>query len=211
MTAVKLDELSKRFGDREVFRAVTLRFEPGRIYGLIGRNGSGKSVLMKCIAGLVRPSGGTVEVFGRQVGRDVDFAPDTGIAIEQPGLLLRKSAYDNMKILSALTGRPCGAEIARLIGQVGLDPGERKPVGKYSMGMKQRLSIAMALLGGPRLLLLDEPMSNLDARGAEEMRALFRRLADEGRTIVVATHVQADISELCDEVCHMEDYRVAAQ
>lgn len=211
MTAVKLDELSKRFGDREVFRAVTLRFEPGRIYGLIGRNGSGKSVLMKCIAGLVRPSGGTVEVFGRRVGRDVDFAPDTGIAIEQPGLLLRKSAYDNMKLLSALTGRPCRAEIARLIEQVGLDPAERKPVGKYSMGMKQRLSIAMALLGGPRLLLLDEPMSNLDARGADDMRALFRCLADEGRTIVVATHVQADISGLCDEVCHMEDYRVAAQ
>jgi ABC-2 type transport system ATP-binding protein len=204
MITVKVDQLTKRFGEDDILKSVSIDFEAGKIYALIGRNGSGKSVLMKCISGLVRPTSGFIEVFGKRIGRDVDFAPDTGIAIEQPGLLLRKSAFENMRILSALSKRPSVSEISQLIKSVGLDPNEKKVVGKYSMGMKQRLSIAMALLGDPKLLLLDEPMSNLDKSGADEMRGLFKRLAREGKTILIATHVQDDVSELCDGICRLE-------
>ena len=163
MNVITIKNLYKRFGEHEVLSAVNLEFESGQIYGLVGRNGSGKSVLLKCIAGLIIPTSGEICVLGEQVGKDTDFAPRTGIAIEQPGLLLRKSAFENMKILSALTKRPSYDEINRLIQLVGLDPCDKKPVGKYSMGMKQRLSIAMALLDDPDILLLDEPMSNLDS------------------------------------------------
>lgn len=205
MNVISIINLSKRFGENEVLSSISLEFEDGKIYGLVGRNGSGKSVLLKCIAGLVVPTCGEINIYGNRIGKDMDFAPHTGISIEQPGLLLRKSAYENMRILSALSKRPSEDEIIKLIKMVGLEPKESKPVGKYSMGMKQRLSIAMALLDDPNILLLDEPMSNLDSEGAAQMRSLYRALANKGKTILIATHVQEDVSELCDGICHIEN------
>lgn len=150
-------------------------------------------------------------ILGKRIGKDIDFAPRTGIAIERPGLLLRKSAYENMKTLAALTKRPSSEEINRLIQIVGLDPTEKKPVGKYSMGMKQRLSIAMALMDNPDILLLDEPMSNLDITGAAQMRALYQELAHRGKTIHIATHVQEDVTELCNRMCRIENGRASIE
>lgn len=209
MTSIIVENLCKSFGDNEVLKAVTAEFESGKIYGLVGRNGSGKSVFLNCIAGLVHSTQGSIVIFGKRIGKDVDFAPDTGIAIEQPGLLLRKSAYANMKSLAALTGKSSAEEIMRLIRLMGLNPSERKAVAKYSMGMKQRLSIAIALLDNPMLLLLDEPMSNLDQNGVEEMRQLFRKLANAGKTVIIATHVQKDVDELCDTIFHFESGTVS--
>lgn len=203
--AITVDKLVKRFEDNEVLRSISMNFEQGRIYGIVGRNGSGKSVLLKCIAGLVVPTSGEITVLGKRIGKDADFAPNTGIAIEQPGLLLKKSAYENMKTLAALTHKPPDEEINRLISMVGLNPKEKKAVGKYSMGMKQRLSIAMAMLGDPAILLLDEPMSNLDVAAADEMRELYRKLAQQGKTILIATHVKEDVSELCESICRIEN------
>lgn len=208
MSLISVEDVSKHFGNHEVLKHVNLTFEKGKIYGLVGRNGSGKSVLLKCIAGLVIPNSGKICVQGKQLGRDVDFAPKTGISIEQPGLLLKKSAYENMKILSALSKKPDKMEINDLIRLVGLKPSERKAVKNYSMGMKQRLSIAMALLDNPEILLLDEPMSNLDSAGMVEMRALYRDLAQKGKTIVIATHMKEDIETLCDCVYRIKDGNV---
>ena len=184
---------------------VSLELPEGHIYGLVGRNGSGKSVLLKCIAGLIRPTGGTIEVFGKQIGKDIDFAPSTGIAIDQPGLLLRKSAKENMRALSALLHKPDDAQISMLLQKVGLQPDERKPVAQYSTGMKQRLSIAMAMLDAPKLLLLDEPMSNMDVSGASEMRRLFRNLSNEGTTLIIATHIAEDVEQLCKVVYRIRE------
>lgn len=211
MNVITIQNLSKKFGDNEVLTSINLEFEAGQIYGIVGRNGSGKSVLLKCIAGLVLPTSGEIRVLGKRIGKDIDFAPRTGIAIEQPGLLLRKSAYENMKTLAALTKRPSSEEINRLIQIVGLDPTEKKPVGKYSMGMKQRLSIAMALMDNPDILLLDEPMSNLDITGAAQMRALYQELAHRGKTILIATHVQEDVTELCNRMCRIENGRASIE
>lgn len=211
MNVITIQNLNKKFGDNEVLTSINLEFEAGQIYGIVGRNGSGKSVLLKCIAGLVLPTSGEIRVLGKRIGKDIDFAPRTGIAIEQPGLLLRKSAYENMKTLAALTKRPSSEEINRLIQIVGLDPTEKKPVGKYSMGMKQRLSIAMALMDNPDILLLDEPMSNLDITGAAQMRALYQELAHRGKTILIATHVQEDVTELCNRMCRIENGRASIE
>ena len=211
MNVITIQNLSKKFGDNEVLTSINLEFEAGQIYGIVGRNGSGKSVLLKCIAGLVLPTSGEIRVLGKRIGKDIDFAPRTGIAIEQPGLLLRKSAYENMKTLAALTKRPSSDEINRLIQIVGLDPTEKKPVGRYSMGMKQRLSIAMALMDNPDILLLDEPMSNLDITGAAQMRELYQELAHRGKTILIATHVQEDVTELCNRMCRIENGRASIE
>ncbi len=203
--AVNIHHLSKKFGDQVVLNNVSLELPEGHIYGLVGRNGSGKSVLLKCIAGLIRPTGGTIEVFGKQIGKDIDFAPSTGIAIDQPGLLLRKSAKENMRALSALLHKPDDAQISMLLQKVGLQPDERKPVAQYSTGMKQRLSIAMAMLDAPKLLLLDEPMSNMDVSGASEMRRLFRNLSNEGTTLIIATHIAEDVEQLCNVVYRIRE------
>lgn len=203
--AVSIHHLSKKFGDQVVLNNVSLELPEGHIYGLVGRNGSGKSVLLKCIAGLIRPTGGTIEVFGKQIGKDIDFAPSTGIAIDQPGLLLRKSAKENMRALSALLHKPDDAQISMLLQKVGLQPDERKPVAQYSTGMKQRLSIAMAMLDAPKLLLLDEPMSNMDVSGASEMRRLFRNLSNEGTTLIIATHIAEDVEQLCNVVYRIRE------
>ncbi len=203
--AVKIDHLTKKFGEHVVLKDISLELPEGQIYGLVGRNGSGKSVLLKCIAGLIRPTTGTIEVFGKKIGKDVDFAPATGIAIDQPGLLLRKNARENMRELSALLHKPDNAQISTLLQKVGLQPDERKPVAQYSTGMKQRLSIAMAMLDAPKLLMLDEPMSNMDVNGAKEMRELFKNLAHEGATLVIATHIAEDVEQLCDTVYCIRD------
>ena len=208
MNAVIVDRITKTFGEHRALDSISMALELGKIYGLVGRNGSGKSLLMKCIAGLLRPTSGSISVFGQRIGRDVDFAPDTGIVIEQPGLLMKKSAMKNLYTLASLTSRPVRSELEELLRMIGLDPMEKKAVYKYSMGMKQRLGIAMALVGHPRLLLLDEPMSNLDRNSADDMRALFKELAANGKTLVVATHVQEDISNLCDQVFHMESGKI---
>ncbi len=203
--AVKIHRLSKKFGEQVVLNDVSLELPEGQIYGLVGRNGSGKSVLLKCIAGLIHPTSGTVEVFDKQIGKDVDFAPSTGIAIDQPGLLLRKSAKENMRALSALLHKPDDAQISSLLQKVGLQSDERKPVAQYSTGMKQRLSIAMAMLDAPKLLLLDEPMSNMDVSGSSEMRKLFRNIANEGTTLVIATHIAEDVEQLCNVVYRIRE------
>lgn len=204
-SAVRISHLSKNFGEQVVLNDVSLELQEGQIYGIVGRNGSGKSVLLKCIAGLIRPTGGTVEVFEKKIGKDVDFAPSTGIAIDQPGLLLCKSARENMRELSALLHKPDDTQISILLQKVGLQPDERKPVSQYSTGMKQRLSIAMAMLDAPKLLLLDEPMSNMDVNGAKEMRELFRNLTHEGTTLMIATHIAEDVDQLCNTVYCIRD------
>lgn len=202
--AVILDQLSMRFGQHTVVKQVSCRFEAGRIHGIVGRNGSGKTVLMKCILGFLRPSAGSATVFGKQIGRDTDFAPDTGMLIESPGFLPFESGLANLKWLARLTGIRGTDRIKECIRLVGLDPDMKKPVGKYSMGMRQRLGIAQALLSNPRLLVLDEPTNGLDKQGVVDIRALLMLLREQGKTILLASHNPLDISELCDTIQEMD-------
>ena len=202
--AISVQNVSKDFGAERVLNSVSRDFEQGKIHGIVGNNGSGKTVLMKCICGFLIPTEGTVTVNGKRVGRDVDFPPGLGLIIETPGFLPNLSGAKNLEILASLNKKIGLAEIADSIRRVGLDPLMKKPVGKYSLGMRQRLGIAQAIMEDPALLILDEPLNGLDKHGVREMRDLIKGLKADGKTILLASHNQGDIDELCDTVCEMD-------
>ena len=202
--AVSVKGISKHFGKECVLKDVTRDFEKGKIHGIVGNNGSGKTVLMKCICGFLIPDEGEVIAAGKHIGRDVDFPGDLGIIIEAPGFLSNVSGRKNLEILASLNKKIGAKEIEDAIIRVGLDPNMKKHVGKYSLGMKQRLGIAQAIMEDPSLLILDEPFNGLDKNGVSDMRKLIKELKNEGKTIILASHNQTDIDELCDTVCEMD-------
>ena len=204
MNIISVKNLSKDFGQERVLKSVTRDFEKGKIHGIVGNNGSGKTVLMKCICGFLIPTEGEVIVNGKRVGKEVDFPPGLGLIIETPGFLPNMTGVKNLEILASLNKKIGLREIAAAIRRVGLDPLMKKPVGKYSLGMRQRLGIAQAIMENPSLLILDEPLNGLDKHGVREMRQLIKGLKEQGKTILLASHNQGDIDELCDTVCEMD-------
>ena len=204
MNIISVKNLSKDFGQERVLKSVTRDFEKGKIHGIVGNNGSGKTVLMKCICGFLIPTEGEIIVNGKRVGKDVDFPPGLGLIIETPGFLPNMTGVKNLEILASLNKKIGLEEIAAAIRRVGLDPLMKKPVGKYSLGMRQRLGIAQAIMENPSLLILDEPLNGLDKHGVMEMRQLIKGLKEQGKTILLASHNQGDIDELCDTVCEMD-------
>ena len=201
---IRVEGVYKRFGTDTVLKDVSRSFERGRIHGIVGNNGSGKTVLMKCICGFLIPDSGSITVNGERVGVDVDFPRDMGMIIETPGFLPNMTGVKNLEILASLNKKIGLEEIAAAIRRVGLDPLMKKPVGKYSLGMRQRLGIAQAIMEDPTLLILDEPLNGLDKHGVREMRQLIKGLKEQGKTILLASHNQGDIDELCDTVCEMD-------
>ena len=159
---------------------------------------------MKCICGFLRPNSGKIYVNYKEVGKDMDFPDDLGIIIETPGFLPNISGFKNLQLLASLKKKASDAVIRDAIMKVGLDPYMKKPVGKYSLGMRQRLGLAQALMEDPQLLILDEPLNGLDTHGAAHIRELIKSLRDEGKTVLLASHNQMDIDELCDTVCEMD-------
>ena len=196
--------MNKQFGKEHVLRDVNISFEAGKIHGLVGRNGCGKTVLLRIICGLYRATSGTVCVNGQYVGQEVEFPARTGILIESPGFIPYYSGYKNLQVLAELNYRTTDAMVRNAISLVGLSADEKKSVGKYSLGMRQRLGIAQALMENPQLLILDEPMNGLDNQGVQEMRQLFLKLKDEGKTILLASHNREDIAALCDTTVEID-------
>lgn len=201
---IEIQNLCKSFGEEQVLKNITHSFEPGVIHGIVGNNGSGKTVLMKCICGFLRPDSGKIYVNRKEVGREEDFPRDMGIIIETPGFLPHLSGMQNLKILASLQRKANDHTLQAVLTQVGLDPDLKKPVGKYSLGMRQRLGFAQALMEDPGLLILDEPFNGLDKHGARHIRQVIKDLRAEGKTILLASHNQLDIDELCDTVCEMD-------
>lgn len=202
---IVLENVSKTFKDKTVLQPLNLTVERGTITGFIGRNGSGKTVLFKLICGLLLPSTGSVTVDGVRLGKDADFAPDTGVLIETPGFIGYESGLRNLRDLAAIRKKINTDQVKDAIRAVGLDPEDKKRVGKYSLGMRQRLGIAQAIMEDPSLLILDEPMNGLDKDGVADMRVLFRALRNEGKTILLASHSAEDIDLLCDAVYELDN------
>lgn len=202
---IVVEHVAKSFGKERVLKDVNLVIPPGKILGVVGNNGSGKTVLMKCICGFMRADKGTIWVNGKRVGRDCDFPDSLGIMIETPGFIPDISGYHNLKILASLKGRIGKKEIMESLVRVGLKPAAKKPVSKYSLGMRQRLGIAQAIMEEPDALILDEPFNGLDKAGAAQMRGLFKELKRQRKSILLASHNAQDIEELCDDVHDMED------
>ena len=202
--AVKLRNVTKRFKETTAVEGVTVSFETGKIYGIIGRNGSGKTVLFKCICGLLAVTDGEINVLGQNVGDGLHVPKGVGAIIENPGFLPNASGYRNLYYLASLSGKTDREKIRDTISLVGLDPDSKKYVGNYSLGMRQRLGLAQAIMEDPELLILDEPMNGLDNQGVQDMRTLLKELRAKGKTIILASHSQEDIAVLCDTVYQMD-------
>lgn len=203
-TCIEVQNVVKCFRDQVVLKNVSISFEKGKIHGIVGRNGSGKTVLFKCICGLMHPEEGVILVNGKRVGRDVDMPEDIGAIIEAPGFLPNYSGYKNLRFLANIRRKIGKEEILNVLKTVGLDPESRKHVGKYSLGMRQRLGIAQAIMEDPEILILDEPMNGLDNAGVQDIRALLLELKAQGKTILLASHNHEDIAALCDTVHEMD-------
>ena len=201
---ISISKLNLTLQKNEILRDISVHFERGKIHGLIGRNGSGKTMLMKCICGFVKPTSGEISVDGKRIGKDCDFPKNTGIIIETPGFIPYYSGYKNLKLLADLRGKISRDDIRKTMEQVGLDPDLKRHVRKYSLGMRQRLGLAQAIMENPDLLILDEPMNGLDKDGVADMRKYLLDLKEQGKTILIASHSAEDIEVLCDTVCEMD-------
>lgn len=201
---IQIENVGKKFGAVTVLNDVNVSFEMGKIHGLIGRNGSGKTMLLKCICGFVIPTSGKVIVNHKQIGKDTDIPDSLGAIIEAPGFLPNYNAYMNLKFLAMIQNKIKKEGIIQAIEKVGLDPKSKKHVGKFSLGMRQRLGIAQAIMENPDVLILDEPMNGLDNHGVEDIRQLLLKLKEEGKTILIASHSTEDIDALCDTVHEMD-------
>lgn len=200
MSVIEVKSISKKWGKNTVLRSVDLTAERSEIIGIIGHNGSGKTVLMKCICGFITPDSGEITVSGKRLGKDIDIPKNIGLIIETPGFLPNFSGFSNLWQLAKIRGKISKDDIRAVIERVGLDPAEKKHVGKYSLGMRQRLGIAQAIMEDPDILILDEPMNGLDKDGVRDMRELLLQLRDAGKTMIVASHNSVDIDVLCDRV-----------
>ena len=189
---------------RQVLNNVSLTLEDGKIYGFVGQNGCGKTVLFKSICGFIYLDRGTITVDGKVIGKDIDIIKDAGIIIESPGFLPNYSAFKNLKFLTMIKDNIGDEQIKSTLISVGLDPESKKVVGKFSLGMRQRLGIAQAIMENPHILILDEPMNGLDKRGVEDIRKILMDLKKKGKLILLASHNPLDIDILCDCVYELD-------
>ena len=199
-----IENATKKFGTQTVLNNVSLTLEDGKIYGFVGQNGCGKTVLFKSICGFIYLDRGTITVDGKVIGKDIDIIKDAGIIIESPGFLPNYSAFKNLKFLTMIKDNIGDEQIKSTLISVGLDPESKKVVGKFSLGMRQRLGIAQAIMENPHILILDEPMNGLDNRGVEDIRKILMDLKKKGKLILLASHNPLDIDILCDCVYELD-------
>ena len=222
---ILIHNLSKVYGQNTVLKNISMRFDEGKIYGLIGTNGCGKTTLMRCICGFSQPTSGYIVVNGCLIGgrsalrrnpelakadagvinRVSDFAPSTGVIIETPGFLPHETGLQNLMLLAAMSGRADRLRVRRAMIELGLDPDEKKPVWKYSLGQRQRLGFAQAFMEDPDVLILDEPFNAMDKASMEEVHDLLQRFKAQDKTVLLASHSAEDIARACDVIYEMED------
>ena len=201
---LEVKNLSKTISKAQILKDITLSMERGRIYGLRGKNGSGKTMLMRLISGLITPTSGSITINGKQLGKDITFPESVGILIENPAFLDTYSGFDNLKMLASIQNRIGEEEIRSILAKVGLDPQDKKKYRKYSLGMKQRLGIAAAVMENPDIIILDEPTNALDSDGVEMLKEILHEHRERGALLLISCHDLATLKELSDEIYLME-------
>ena len=209
MPYIEIEHVTKKFGGETVLHDIDIAMEQGNVYGISGNNGSGKTMLMKCICGFLPVTSGRIRVNGKRIGIDIDFPESMGVIIETPGFLTNISGMRNLEILAGLQNKIGREGIRDAILKAGLDPDLKKAVSKYSLGMRQRLGIAQAIMEDPEFLILDEPFNGLDKHGVADIRKLLLGLKAQGKTILLASHNSEDIRILCDKVYEMDGGRIS--
>ena len=205
---IKLDNIEKSIKGNQILNQVSCEFESGKVYGIYGRNGSGKTMLMRTILGLIHSDHGSVKIDGKIVGKDIDFPESVGAMIENPGFFSYATGYENLKMLADIKGNIDGSDIREAIQKVGLDDNEKRVVAKYSLGMKQRLAIAQAIMEKPDLLVLDEPTNALDEEGVNLFRKIIQSEAERGALIIISSHNKEDIDILSNIKIRMESGKI---
>lgn len=205
---IEITNLKKVIKGTIVLDDINYTFSGGRIYGLCGKNGCGKTMLMRLIAGLIYPSSGTIRIKDKVLGKDISFPESVGMLIENPSFLNDYTGKQNLEMLAGLQKNVDKAEVRWVLEQVGLDPDDKRKFYKYSLGMRQRLGIAAAIMGSPELILLDEPINAIDTDGVQEIRAIIRGLSAENRIIIVASHDKSEMDYLADEKIYMSEGRL---
>lgn len=199
---IEIRNVEKSFKEQKILKGISLQCPNGEITGIIGHNGSGKTVLFKCICGLLFYDKGSITIDGKE--RNGELIENAGVIIENPAFLENESGIKNLKYLYEIKHKRNNPFIKDIMKKVGLEPDAKKKVKNYSLGMKQRLAIAQAIMEEPDILILDEPMNGLDKHGVEEMRNIFMKEKEKGKTIVLASHNKDDIDILCNHVFEME-------
>ncbi len=205
---LKLNHITKVIKGNVLLDGVDLELSGGRIYGLQGKNGSGKTLLLKAMCGLLIPSEGTVEVDGVVLGKEMDFPKDVGVLIENPGFIAGYTAFKNLKVLADIRKKISNEEILSILDEVGLGDCGKKKYRNFSLGMKQKLGIAAALMENPKLILLDEPTNALDEKSVRDLRSILERRREEGALIVVASHDKEELELLADQIFVIEKGKI---
>lgn len=204
-TVVRLEDYCKSFKSAEVLKNINLTLESGKVIGLKGKNGSGKTMLMRAISGLILPTSGKVYINDKELGRQISFPPSIGILIENPSFISNYTGFKNLKILASIQNRISDDEIRDAIRKVGLDPDDKRTFKKYSLGMKQRLGIAAAIMERHDIVILDEPINALDEAGAGLIKGLLDELKANGSLIIIACHDTEELNYLSDEIYEIYD------
>ena len=205
---INIDNISKSFDKGLVLNNINLYFESGKVYGLKGRNGSGKTMLLRAISGLILPDKGTIKIDDKILGDDLSFPPSVGVLIENPGYIPELSGKENLRNIADIKSVVSDKEINEIMKYFDLEPESKKPVKKYSLGMKQKLGLCMAFMEDPELVLLDEPMNALDEKAVNDLKDLILKKEKEGKLIIIASHDLEDLEELTDEIIEMQNGEV---
>lgn len=208
MTKIQLENVTKRFKENTVVDSVSMELVSGSVTGLKGINGSGKTMLMRLMCGLILPTEGRIMINGKEIGKDMDFPDNLGLLIENPAFLDNYSGFANLKMLAEIRNIITDENIREVISRVGLDPDDKKKYKKYSLGMKQRLGIAGAIMEQPDILLLDEPTNALDTKGVEMLKNIVQEEKKRGALIVLTCHDAEILEEMADEIYFMENGRI---
>lgn len=199
-----IKNFTKELSNNLVLDNVNLNLKSGNIYGFVGKNGSGKTMLMRAICGLILPTSGYVEIDGKIIGKDISFPDSVGVLIENPGFISHYSGFKNLKVLAQIKNKISDDEIIETIKKVGLDPNDKKSFRKYSLGMKQKLGIAAAIMENPELLILDEPFNGLDEDSLDKVRELILDSKNENKIIIMSCHDSEEIKNICDEIVEIK-------
>ncbi|MGO5175376.1 ATP-binding cassette domain-containing protein [Ruminococcus sp. LCP21S3_E8] len=197
---IKVNNLSKKLSNNIVLDDINIDLYSGKIYGFVGKNGSGKTMLMRAICGLILPTSGCVKIDGKVIGKDISFPESVGALIENPGFISSYSGFKNLKTLAQIKNEISDDDIISILEQVGLDPYNKKSFRKYSLGMKQKLGIAGAMMENPKLLILDEPFNGLDEESVDKVRQLIMERRGKDSLTIISCHDSDEIDKICDEI-----------
>jgi len=201
---IVINDVTKKLSHNIVLDNINLELESGKIYGFVGKNGSGKTMLMRAVCGLILPTSGSIEIDGKTLGKEISFPESVGVLIENPGFIPGYNGYRNLKVLAQIQNKISDDDITETLKSVGLDPDEKKSYRKYSLGMKQKLGIAAAIMENPELLILDEPFNGLDEETVDKIRKLILDKKSDKNLIILSCHDSEEIEKICDEIIEIK-------